>query len=101
MAEAAEVGVMVEAEKVPILPETERICAEYGIDPLGLIASGLLIMTAAPGSVGALRDSLGEVNVACTPIGTVVPASEGLRLSKAGEVTDLPYYATDELTRVL
>jgi hydrogenase expression/formation protein HypE len=101
MAEAAEVGVLVEAENVPVLPETAQICAEYGIDPMGLIASGMLIMTAAPDSVGEIRRRMLKINIDCTPIGTVTARSAGCRLSKAGVESDLPYYATDELTRVL
>jgi hydrogenase maturation factor len=101
MAEAAEVGLMIDAEKIPVLPETEKICADLDIDPIGLIASGMLIMTANSQSVDELRDHLAKINIACTPIGTVTPASEGRRLSKAGKASDLPYYATDELTKVL
>jgi hydrogenase maturation factor len=101
LAEAAEVGVLVEAEKVPVLPETARICTAYGIDPMGLIASGMLILTAPPEGVGEIRRRMEGINVDCTPIGTVTNRSAGCRLSKAGVESDLPYYATDELTRVL
>jgi hydrogenase expression/formation protein HypE len=101
LAEAAEVGVLIEAENVPVLPETAQICAEYGIDPMGLIASGMLIMTAAPEGVGEVRRQMLKIGVDCTPIGTVTAREAGCRLSKAGEESDLPYYGTDELTRVL
>jgi hydrogenase maturation factor len=38
MAEAAEAGVRVERERVPLLPEGARLCAAFGLDPLGTIA---------------------------------------------------------------
>jgi hydrogenase expression/formation protein HypE len=101
MADAAGVGVLVEAERVPILSETTRLCAEYGLDPLGLIASGMLVMAADPASVDAIREALARIDVACTAVGSIVPASEGLRLSKGGALIDLPYYSADELTKVL
>src|SRR5262249_37539992 len=33
MAEAAGVGLTVEAERIPVLPEGQRLCAEFGLDP--------------------------------------------------------------------
>lgn len=101
MAEAAGVGLLIEAEKIPVMPETGKICEEFGIDPIGLIASGMLIMTAPPDAVESLCGALDKAGVPCTPIGEVRPADEGRRLSKAGEVADLPYFANDELTKVL
>ena len=99
--QAAEVGVLVEAEKVPVLPETARICAEYGIDPMGLIASGMLIMTAAPENVDAICRRLEAIDIDCTAIGTVTAGTAGRRLKTGGAVADLPYFSTDELTRAL
>lgn len=101
MGAAAEVGVLIEAEKVPLLPETEQICAEFGLDPLGLIASGMLIIAAPPAKVDRLQRTMAAAGVQCTAIGTVTAAAEGYRLSRGGEIVDLPYYASDELTKVL
>ena len=101
MAQAAGVGVLIEAEKIPLLPETETLCAEFGLNPLGLIASGMMIMTAAPDKVEALQRHMVAAGVPCAPIGVVTPAEQGLRMSQAGQVTALPYFAVDELTKVL
>jgi hydrogenase maturation factor len=101
MAAAAAVGILIEAEQVPLYPETVQLCAEFGLDPFGLIASGLMIMTARPDDVDTLQGHMAAAGVPCTPIGTVTPAEDGLRLSKGGHITDLPYYAVDELTKIL
>jgi hydrogenase expression/formation protein HypE len=101
LAGAAEVGVLIEADQVPLFPETKQLCDEFGLDSLGLIASGMLIMTAAPDKVADLQQHMAAAGVPCTPIGQVTPAETGLRLSRAGQVTDLPYFAADELTKVL
>ena len=45
LAEAAGVGVEVEAEAVPFYPETLAICAALGLDPWGVIASGSLLLS--------------------------------------------------------
>ncbi len=101
MAEAAEVGLIIEAEKVPIFPETEQLCAEFGVDPFGLIASGMMIMTAAPDKVDELINILDAAGVQCASIGLVTDRAAGLRLVREGEIVDLPYYAVDELTKIL
>lgn len=101
MAAAAEVGLIIDADHIPILPETEQLCAEFGIDPLGLIASGMMIMTAPPDKVDELTSIMEAAGVQCAAIGTVTERAAGCRLSKGGRIVDLPYYAVDELTKVL
>jgi hydrogenase maturation factor len=101
LAGAAEVGLLIEAEKVPLLAETERLCTEFGLDPFGLIASGLMIMTASPEDVTTLQAQMAAAGVPCTAVGSVTPAADGIRVSKDGHISDLPYYAVDELTKVL
>ncbi len=52
LAAAAGVGVEVDLDAVPLLPETRAIAAAFGIDPFHLIASGaLLLATRSPGRV--------------------------------------------------
>lgn len=101
LAEAAGVGVLVEAEKVPVRPETTVLCDALDIDPMGLIASGMLIMTAPPDAVEGLQGRLEKVGIDCSPIGRITPAGEGRKLSRGGETVALPYYSSDEITRVL
>ena len=101
LAEAAGVGLRIEAESIPIRAETQKICAEFGIDPLGLIASGMLILTASPQKADDLCRQLAERGLACTAIGSITPSENGRLLSVEGELVELPYYASDELTRAL
>lgn len=101
MSEAGEVGLKIDAEKIPVLPETREICRAYGLDPIGLIASGMLLLTTSPARVEGLRRRLDALGVACTPIGVVTPSDEGRLLENQGEVSALPYFAVDELTKIL
>ncbi len=101
MAEAANVGFLIDAEKLPIYPETEQLCSALGLDPIGLIASGMLIMTAPPAKAEELTGVMKAAGVQCTAIGTVTNPEAGRRLARGDEVVDLPYYAVDELTKVL
>ena len=101
LAEAAGVGLRIEAESIPIRAETRKICAEFGIDPMGLIASGMLILTAPRQKADDLRRQLAERGLTCTAIGSITPSENGRLLSGEGELVELPYYASDELTRAL
>ena len=101
MSEASGVGLKIDAEKIPVLPETHEICEAYGLDPIGLIASGMLLMTTSPMRVEGLSHRLSALGVACTPIGVVTLADEGRLLETQGQVSALPYFAVDELTKIL
>ena len=101
MAAAAGVGFLIEADNVPVYVETKRICAEYNLDPLGLIASGMLIMAVPASNSDKLCKKMIAEGVQCTAIGTVTDAAEGLQLSRDGKYSDLPYYAVDEITKLL
>lgn len=101
LAEAGGVGLRIEAENIPIRAETRKICAEFGIDPMGLIASGMLILTAPQHKADGLRRQLAERGIECTAIGSITPSEDGRLLAREGKLVELPYYASDELTRAL
>lgn len=100
MASAAKVGLRIDAEKIPLLPETEKICAHFDIDPMGLIASGMILITVAAEHVTEIQHALGEAGILCTEIGVVIPLEEGNQLVRGKETLPLPYYSSDELTKV-
>ncbi len=41
---ASGLSIEVNADAVPVLPQTRRVCGELGIDPLGLLGSGALLV---------------------------------------------------------
>ena len=101
MAAAGGVGLHIDGESLPVRDETARICTALRLDPFGLIASGALIMAAAPDKVSHVQAVMAENEVQCTVIGTVTDEAEGLKLSRGAELIPLPYFAADELTKVL
>ncbi len=54
MAYASGIGMKIEKKKIPILEETEAVCRLYGLDPLGLLASGALLLIIDRGKVKEL-----------------------------------------------
>jgi hydrogenase maturation factor len=100
VAEAAGVGLRVEAERVPVLPEGRALCAEFGLDPLGTIASGALLVALGPADAGVLLHALAREGIDGAFIGRVVPPSEGVTLVQAGHPAALPRFEQDEITRL-
>jgi hydrogenase maturation factor len=101
MAEASGIGLRIEAERIPILPEGRRLCAEYGVDPLGLIASGSLVAAVAPEEVAAALAACAAVGVPCAQIGSATDRAAGVILLEGGAPRPMPRYDQDEITRVL
>ncbi len=99
MAAAANVGLMLDMEAIPVLPECREICDALGLDPLGLIASGSLLAALRPGDVPALERALDREGIAAHEIGTVTEPAEGLKVRFRDEVRDLPTFPRDELAR--
>jgi len=100
LAQAADVGLLVHEERIEILPETTLLCADYGLDPLGIIASGSLLIVLSPQDSARVIEKLEEAGIAAAAIGKVIAKEEGLRLMAGGVVGDLPYFERDEIARL-
>ena len=99
MAAAANVGLTIDMDAIPVLPECREICDALGLDPFGLIASGSLL-AAVPGSgVPNLVRALSREGISATEIGTVTEAADGLKVRCGDDVRDLPTFPRDELAR--
>lgn len=67
LAEASKCGVRLEADAVPVAPETRAICRALGADPLALISSGaMLIAVPAP---APLLAELGRAGIPAAVVG--------------------------------
>lgn len=101
IAAASNLGLVAEAESVPLLPECAAICEALELDPLGLLGSGALVATMAAGDVPAALRALDRVGVSGWEIGQMMEPSDGLWLiDRSGERT-LPEFRRDELARYL
>lgn len=101
LAEAAGLGLLVDGERLPVLPECALMCRHLGLDPLGLIGSGSLLIAAPGAAAAAIIDALTGANIAATAIGELVRSDQGRRIRAAdGSLAPLPQFARDELTRL-
>ncbi len=105
MATAAHVSIEVALDAIPVHDLARRLCAEFGLNPLGTIASGALLATCAPQNAAALQQAWQNVGWRSAVIGTVTArAADGtapaLCATVAGESVPYPQFATDEITRL-
>ncbi len=99
MASAAEVGLTVDLERVPVLPETAAVCEALGLEPMGLIASGALLAAVAPEETPKLLRTLEAEGVPAWEIGAFTEPEYGQVLRTADGVQPLPTFSRDELAR--
>jgi hydrogenase maturation factor len=103
MASASNVGVQIDLSRVPVLPTCRKLCEHFGIDPLGLLASGALLVAVPPQSVDTTVDILVKAGLPTNVIGKIVSPDAGCTAcTKHSEpVFPLPAFDRDEITRVL
>ncbi len=100
MAEASGVGVRVNLDEVPILPEGAYLCNLYGLDPLGTIASGALLISCAAHDASRLVAALEEEGIPAREIGRVVPREEGCTVVRGGKTYPLEPPSVDEIVKI-
>ncbi|MCC7263574.1 MAG: AIR synthase family protein [Candidatus Latescibacteria bacterium] len=100
LATAAGVGLEIAADALYLAPESEQLCAEFGLDPMGVISSGALLIGCAAGDVDAICATLEREGIRAAQIGTVQPAEFGMQLRRGGVLEPLPSFAVDEITRI-
>ncbi len=99
LAAAADVGLEVEADAIPVLPACRAFCDALNLDPLGLIASGALLATLAPEHAETVVGALEAEGIPAWVIGRVTPPEEGLTLRTPSGTAPLPAFDRDELAR--
>jgi hydrogenase expression/formation protein HypE len=100
LATAARVGIVIEGSQIPILEEAALLCRTYGLDPLGTIASGALLIATPAEEALRIQQALQVNNIACAAIGRIVPTSEGVLCNEGGTLQPLPQFIRDEITKL-
>jgi len=93
-------GVLIDYNSIKILPESEKLCNIYGLNPLGTISSGSLLITLDEKDSTNLIDLLIENGIYAVKIGKIVEKKEGLKIIKDGIKNKLVYSEKDEITKI-
>ena len=100
LAMAAGVGLAIDRAAIPVLPECQSMCEALGLDPLGVIASGALLLTCPSDQADRLVAAWEAEGILGRIIGTVTPPEMGLTLLEGGRRGPLPRFARDEVARL-
>lgn len=100
LALAAGVGIEIDLDEIPVAPLAYDLCAVFGLDPLGVIASGALLATAPPDQVDQLLELWGGAGWQGTVIGRILPQAGHYVALRGGSDVPFPTYAVDEITKL-
>ncbi len=97
VSQASDKGCIVDLSKIPILPETKKICKFFNIDPYRLISSGsMIIVTDKPEET--IRE-LAAIEIKCTKIGKIVEKNREI-IDNNGQIHELLPPQADELYKI-
>jgi hydrogenase maturation factor len=101
MAAASGLGATVREEAIAVLPETRRLCEAASLEPLGLLASGALLIAVAEEACQRTLDALSDAGVEAARIGSMVKREAGVIIYAHARAAPVPRFARDELARFL
>jgi len=90
----------IDLDKIPIYPETQKISDLLGIDPLGLIGSGCLLICCRKEDCARLIDEVQKADINITIIGEVIESGEEIKALRGDQVVSWPKFDADEITRL-
>lgn len=97
MALASEKELEVDLEKVRIYEESRILCQEYGMDPLGVIASGALLLTISPSDASRLEVAFQKASIPFQVIGKVKQGPARVLTRRGKEIHPL---SRDEILKI-
>ncbi|MBI3753424.1 MAG: hydrogenase expression/formation protein [Deltaproteobacteria bacterium] len=100
LAIASEVGIIVDRDRIPIFPECRKLCDYFGINPLGAIASGSLLISVDAKDAAAALAGLKKNGINASIIGKVVDRKKGVKVLENGKLKNLKLFERDEITKI-
>ena len=100
LARAAGCGMRVWEDRIPILEPGGTLCRYFGLDPLGTISSGSLLICTRPDDAPRVIAAVEALGTACVDVGEILPEGDGVLLVRGGRPEPMPVFAQDEITRL-
>jgi hydrogenase expression/formation protein HypE len=92
--------IKIDMDTIPVFAETRKICHLLGIDPLGLIGSGSLLICCRQTGCEALMSAIRWAGIDVTCIGEVLEEGRVIAALKKAQPTPWPRFEVDEITRL-
>ena len=100
LAIAANVGVEVDFDELQRLNPYGELWEKLGLDPLGVIASGALLICAPEAHALQIMWALLDEGLDCGIVGNLRAPHHGVKLRRADHLIDLPRYDQDEIAKL-
>jgi len=100
LAKASNLGIEVDADRIPVASETGRVCRVLGLDPLRLMSSGSLLVAADPAKAETVARALKRIPVRVSEVGRLMSASKGRYVARGLKRLRLEAVPTDELYKL-
>lgn len=101
IAEASGLAIELDSDAIPVLAETAAFAEALALDPLGMLASGSLLIACDSARSEELLAVLRENGGTPADVGRFVDAADGHALLIDGERRELPEFQCDEVSRAL
>jgi hydrogenase maturation factor/phosphoglycolate phosphatase-like HAD superfamily hydrolase len=93
-------GIRIDIDAIPVFSITRKICRLLGIDPLGLIGSGSLLICCRQIGSDSLVSAIQKAGIDVTCIGEVLEEAPGIKAVKQAKPAPWPQFEVDEITRL-
>ncbi len=93
-------GIKINIDTIPVFKLTRKVCGLLGIDPLGLIGSGSLLICCRPIGLDELILSIRKAGIDVTCIGEVLEEGPGITAFDGSQPAPWPQFEVDEITRL-
>ena len=100
MALASGMGMEIDFDAVPVAPESQALCDALGLDPLGVIASGALLVALPAANAAKLLAAYKRAKISAHVIGRATEPVGLLKARRGGQETAFPRFAVDEIARL-
>lgn len=98
IAEASGKGFELYEGSIPVSVETRKICSIFDIDPLRLLSSGMMVITAR--DLAPLQDALKDAGIESSNIGRITGCSKRRVIIKGGQEREVAPPQNDELFNI-
>jgi hydrogenase expression/formation protein HypE len=93
-------GALLRADRIPIREETRVLCARFGLDPLGLLASGVFLFTAPRAVAEEACRRLETAGIPAALIGEMLEKGDPVWMERGGRRESLAYSVQDEIIKL-
>ena len=100
MCQRSGLGARVQASGLPVREETRLLCERFGMDPTGLLSSGVFLFAAPPPVAQEACRILRARGIPACSIGEMLGPGEGVWLERDGARAPLRFSAQDEIVKL-